>query len=66
MTDPTIALKQYLRNIGLENNVDFLNEAVRTLSQIIMEIEVEQETGAGKHERSPERKTHRNGYRERL
>jgi len=66
MTDPTIALKQYLRNIGLENNVDFLNEAVRTLSQMIMEIEVEQETGAAKNERSPDRKTHRNGYRERL
>lgn len=66
MTDPTIALKQYLSNIGLEGDIDFLREAVRTLSQMLMELEVEQETGAGKHERSPERKNHRNGYRERL
>jgi len=66
MTDPTIALKQYLHNIGLENDVDFLNEAVKTLSQMIMKVEVEQVTGAGKNERSPDRKNHRNGYRERL
>ena len=66
MTDPTIALKQYLSNIGLEGDVDFLREAVRTLSQMLMELEVMQETGAGKHERTPERKKHRNGYRPRL
>lgn len=66
MTDPTIALKQYLSNIGLESDVDFLREAVRTLSQMLMELEVEQETGAGKHKRSAERKNYRNGYRERL
>jgi len=66
MTDPTIALKQYLSNIGLEGDIDFLREAVRTLSQMLMELEVEKETGAGKHERTPERKNHRNGYRQRL
>lgn len=66
MTDPTIALKQYLSNIGLDSDVDFLHEAVRTLSQMLMELEVEQKTGAAKHARSPERQNQRNGYRERL
>jgi len=32
---------------------------------MVMELEVEQQIGAGKHERTPERSNHRNGYRER-
>jgi len=28
MTDPTIALKQYLINIGLQDDADFLREGV--------------------------------------
>lgn len=66
MTDPTIALKQYLINNGLEHDTDFLREGVQILSQMLMEIEVEKKIGAGKHERSPERSTHRNGYRQRI
>jgi transposase-like protein len=31
-----------------------------------MELEVEQQTGAARHARTPERKTQRNGYRERV
>ena len=65
MTDPTIALKQYLINIGLQADADFLREGVELLSQMVMELEVEQQIGAGKHERTPERNNHRNGYRER-
>jgi len=65
MTDPTIALKQYLINIGLQDDADFLREGVELLSQMVMELEVEQQIGAGKHERTPERSNHRNGYRER-
>jgi putative transposase len=63
MTDPTIALKQYLINIGLQEDADFLREGVELLSQMVMELEVEQQIGAGKHERTPERSNHRNGYR---
>ena len=65
MTDPTIALKQYLINIGLQDDADFLRQGVELLSQMVMELEVEQQIGAGKHERTPERSNHSNGYRER-
>jgi len=65
MTDPTIALTEYLRKLGVEQGQDFLRESVRLMSQMLMELEVEQQTGATRHERTPERKTYRNGYRER-
>ena len=65
MTDPTIALKQYLNNIGMQDDADFLRQGVELLSQMVMELEVEQQIGAGKHERTPERSNHRNGHRER-
>jgi len=65
MTDPTIALKQYLINIGLQDDANFLREGVELLSRMFMELEVEQQIGAGKHEYSPERNNHRNEYRER-
>jgi hypothetical protein len=45
MTDPTIALKQYLINIGLQDYADFLHEGVELLSQMVMELEVEQQYG---------------------
>jgi len=65
MTDPTIALKEYLLNIGLEADADFLRAGVQLLSQLLMEVEVEQQIGAAKHERRPERNNYRNGYGER-
>jgi putative transposase len=65
MTNPTIALTEYLHNLGLDDDKDFLQESVRVMSQLLMELEVQQQTGAEKHERTPERKTQRNGYRER-
>ena len=65
MTDPTIALKQYLINIGLEEDADFLRQGIQLLSQMLMELEVDQQVGASKHERTPERKNYRNGHRQR-
>ena len=65
MTDPTIALKEYLINIGLDDDADFLHQGVELLSQMLIELEVEQQIGAGKHERTLERSNYRNGYRER-
>jgi len=65
MTEPTIALKQYLINIGLEEDADFLRQGIQLLSQMLMELEVEQQVGAGKHERTPERTNYRNGHRQR-
>ncbi len=65
MTEATIALRDYLHKLGLEEDPDFLRESVRWMSQMLMELEVEQQTGAGRYERTPERQTQRNGYRER-
>ena len=62
-TDISIALEELLDKTGAD--VDFLREAVRALVQELMEIEVTRQIGAARHERTPERKTHRNGYRHR-
>jgi len=66
MTEATIALLEYLRKIGLDQDRDFLRESVRLMSQLLMELEVAEKLGAAKHERTPQRKNHRNGYRDRL
>ena len=65
MTDPTIALKEYLYNMGMNKDADFLRQGVEMLSQLLMELEVEHKVGAKKHERTGKRSTYRNGYRKR-
>jgi len=65
MTEITIALKEYLYNIGMEKDADFLRQGVELLSQLLMEVEVEQQIGAKKHERTEERSNYRNGSRKR-
>lgn len=64
MTDFRIALEQLLRKSGVED-FDFLREGVRVLAQALMEVEVSQQIGASLYERTPERTTSRNGYRDR-
>jgi transposase-like protein len=46
-------------------DVDFLREGVRTLAQALMELEVAAQIGATHGQRTPDRITHRNGYRAR-
>jgi putative transposase len=60
-----IAFEELLRKAALERDCDFLREGVRLMSQALMELEVAQHVGAGKHERTPDRTGQRNGYRER-
>src|SRR5215204_6439937 len=60
-----IGLSELLRKAMIEQDAGFLKECVRVLSQALMEMEVEQHVGAGRHERSPARTGQRNGYRER-
>jgi transposase-like protein len=60
-----MALMELLRKAEMDQDVDFLREGVRTLSQALMELEVSQHLGAERHERTPERTGQRNGYRER-
>jgi hypothetical protein len=62
MTDePRIGLRELLRKARMDGDADFLKEGVRVLSQALMELEVEEHVGAGRHERAG----HRNGYRRR-
>jgi len=48
-----------------DEGVDFLRESLRWVVQELMEAEVSELIGAAHGERSPERLTHRNGYRQR-
>ncbi len=59
-----MALVDVLRKAGVEQP-DFLREGVRVLAQELMELEVAEQLGAERHERTAERTGYRNGYRER-
>ena len=62
--DLRMALQELLRKAEMED-ADFLRDGVRLLAQELMELEVTQHVGATRYERSPERRGHRNGTRER-
>lgn len=62
-TDLSIALADLLDKTGADS--DFLREAIQLLAQALMELEVSRKIGAGRHERTSERATQRNGYRNR-
>ena len=62
MTDEMMGLQNLL---GKSADSDFLREMIGFAAQRLMELEVEGLTGAAHGERSAERMTHRNGYRER-
>ena len=61
MTKASVALKEYLINIGLDEDVDLMRESVQLLSQMLIELEAEKQIGAEKHERTPQCSNHRNG-----
>jgi len=65
MTDPTMALLALLGKFGLQIDDDLVREGVRAVLQAVIEAEVTRRIGAERYERSPERVTQRNGYRER-
>src|SRR5918997_1003468 len=62
MTDDRMALLEALQKADDGN---FLRSLAETVLQILMEADVEGMIGAGRYERSGERTTWRNGYRER-
>src|SRR5215813_12790440 len=67
MTDAvSVTLLEYLRKAGLGVEPDFLREAIRVMSALLMEVEVSQKAGGERYERTAERSAYRNGYRERL
>jgi putative transposase len=49
-----------------EEQADVLREGVRVLAQALMELEVSARVGAGLYERTEDRTTQRNGYRDRI
>ena len=63
MTEEKMALLELLQKRG---GGDFLKEMAELLLQRLMEFEVDGMAGAGRHERSAERTTWRNGYRDRV
>ena len=65
MTEPIVALEEYLRNVGLEVDGDFLRRGIALLTRMLMEMEVSQQIGAERYQRAEERQAYRNGYRER-
>jgi len=66
MTDANMTLMTFLRKHRLEADSEFLQEAVQMMMQMLIELEAGEKIGAYRYERSPERITHRNGYRTRL
>ena len=62
MTDDTMA---FLSLIQKSDDGDFLKTVAEAALQRIMDFDVENLIGAAPHERTPDRQTYRNGYRER-
>src|SRR5437763_11047679 len=62
MTEETLPLAELLAKAG---DGDFLRSVAEAVVRVLMETDVEGLIGAGRHERSGDRTTYRNGYRER-
>src|SRR3982750_4286047 len=62
MTEDRLPLAELLQKAG---DGDFLRAVAEAVLQLLMESDVEGLIGAGRYERSAERLTYRNGYRER-
>lgn len=60
-----MALEDLVRKAELDQDVDFLKEGVRVLAQTLMELELSQQLGAERHQRTADRRGYRNGYRDR-
>lgn len=64
-TNNSMTVGELVGKILGEGNSDFLRQALMTLVDQIMAVEVERLVGAGKHERTEERINQRNGTRQR-
>ena len=54
MAEPTMALMELLRKHEHDIDSDFLREGVQIMIQMLIELEAEQQIGAGRYERSSE------------
>ena len=66
MAETSLSLDELVRKLMGDDHADLLRETLSWFVGELMEAEVTAQIGAAPHERSPERTTHRNGYRERL
>ncbi len=64
MTDTT--LPQLLAAIQTSDDGDFLRVLAESTLNRLMDFDADNAAGAGRHERSPDRTTYRNGYRDRV
>jgi len=62
MTEDRLPLAELMAKAG---DSDFLRSVAEAVVQLLMETDVDGLIGAGRHERSAERQTYRNGYRDR-
>ena len=65
MANPRMTLLDLLNKSEQGADPEFLRDGLKLLAQELMDAEVTQLAGAGLHERSENRLTYRNGYRER-
>ena len=63
MTEERLPLAELLAKAG---DGDFLRAVAEAVVQLLLETDVEGLIGAGRHERSADRQTYRNGYRDRV
>ena len=66
MAETSLGPHELVRKLMGDDHADLLRESLAWFVGELMEAEVTARIGAAPHERSPERTTHRNGYRERL
>jgi hypothetical protein len=60
-----MAVEEVVRKVLVDEHADVLRESLRWLVAQLMEVEVSELIGAERGERTPDRATHRNGYRAR-
>jgi putative transposase len=65
MAEKSLSLDELVRKLMGDEHADVLRETLAWFVGELMEAEVSGQIGAGLHEKSAERLTHRNGYRER-
>jgi putative transposase len=66
MAETSMGLDELVRKLMGDEHADVLRESLAWFVRELMEAEVAEQIGAGRHEKNPGRTTHRNGYRERL
>ncbi len=55
MTELSMTVREYLGKAEIDLDGDFVQQAAQLMAQAAMELEVEQQIGAARHERTPAR-----------